>query len=65
MSHNGLRSFLAEFWRFDRRAASITLALNLLGAVLEGMVLMLLLPLAAIFSGHEGAGPANCPAFPF
>ena len=57
MSHTGLLPFLAEFWRFDRRAAVITLVLNLLGAVLEGLGLMLLLPLltlAGVFSGHEG-----------
>jgi ATP-binding cassette subfamily C protein len=56
--HTGLRPFLAEFWRFDRRAAVITLVLNLLGAVLEGLGLMLLLPLltlAGVFSGGEGS----------
>ena len=56
--HTGLRPFLAEFWRFDRRAAIITLVLNLLGAVLEGLGLMLLLPLltlAGVFSGGEGS----------
>jgi ATP-binding cassette, subfamily C, bacterial len=56
--HTGLRPFLAEFWRFDRRAAIITLVLNLLGAVLEGLGLMLLLPLltlAGVFSGGEAS----------
>ncbi|WP_295456886.1 ABC transporter ATP-binding protein [uncultured Thiodictyon sp.] len=55
----GLRPFLTEFWRFDRRAALLTLGLNLAGAVLEGLGLMLLLPLltlAGVFGGT--AGPA-------
>lgn len=54
---SGLRPFLTEFWRYDRRATLQTLALNLAGAVLEGLGLMLLLPLltlAGIFGGSEG-----------
>ena len=53
----GLRPFLAEFWRFDRQAALITLGLNLAGAALEGLGLMLLLPLltlAGVFGGTAG-----------
>ncbi len=56
----GLRPFLAEFWRFDRRAALITLGLNLAGALLEGLGLMLLLPLltlAGVLGGAPGAAP--------
>ena len=55
---NSLRPFLTTFWRYDRRAASITLLLNLLGALLEGLGLMLLLPLltlAGVFSNHEAS----------
>lgn len=54
----GLRPFLAEFWYFDPRAVLITLGLNLLGALLEGLGLMLLLPLltlAGVVSGTPGA----------
>ncbi|WP_295385077.1 ABC transporter ATP-binding protein [uncultured Thiodictyon sp.] len=52
-----LRPFLAELWRFDRRPALITLGLNLAGAALEGLGLMLLLPLltlAGVFGGTAG-----------
>lgn len=54
----GLGPFLTEFWRFDPRAVSITLGLNLLGALLEGLGIMLLLPLltlAGVVNGTPGA----------
>jgi hypothetical protein len=38
MNHpSSLRFFLAEFWRFDRRATMQTLGLNLTAALLEGL----------------------------
>lgn len=54
---SGLRPFLAEFWRFDRRATLYSLSLNLTGALLEGMGLLLLLPLlnlAGVLGAEEG-----------
>lgn len=52
----GLFPFLSEFWRFDRRATAQTLGLNLVGALLEGLGLMLLLPLlhlAGVFGASD------------
>ena len=43
-----LQAFFLEFWRFDRRAALETLALNVLAALLEGLGLLLLPPLLAL-----------------
>lgn len=54
---SSLKPFLAELWRFDRRDVLIAMGLNLAGAMLEGLGLMLLLPLltlAGVFSGDEG-----------
>lgn len=51
-----LQPFLSEFWRFDRRATAQTLGLNLAGALLEGLGLMLLLPLlhlAGVFAASD------------
>lgn len=56
-STSGVGPFLAEFWRYDRRSALLSLILNLAGAMLEGLGLMLLLPLltlAGVFGGSEG-----------
>ena len=54
---SSLKPFLAELWRFDRRDVLIAMGLNLAGAMLEGLGLMLLLPLltlAGVFSGEQG-----------
>jgi ATP-binding cassette subfamily C protein len=54
---SSLKPFLAQLWRFDRRDVLIAMGLNLAGAMLEGLGLMLLLPLltlAGVFSGEEG-----------
>ncbi len=53
-----MRDFLREFWRFDRRAALETLALSLFAAVLEGLGLLLLLPLLAL-AGVIGPAAGN------
>ena len=56
--------YLTIFWRFDRRASLISLGLNLAGALLEGIGLLMLLPLlslAGVFSGAE-AKPLPVPA---
>ena len=55
---SALRDFLREFWRFDRRAALETLALSLLAAMLEGLGLLLLLPLLAL-AGVIGPAAGN------
>lgn len=62
-SSSTLRLFLAEFWRFDRRATLITLSLNLTAALLEGLGLMLLLPLLHL-AGVFGAGDSAVPSLP-
>jgi ATP-binding cassette subfamily C protein len=54
---SSIKPFLAELWRFDRRGVLVAMGLNLAGASLEGLGLMLLLPLltlAGVFSGEEG-----------
>ncbi|MDS4057723.1 MAG: ABC transporter ATP-binding protein [Candidatus Contendobacter sp.] len=57
-----LKSFFSEFWRFDRRAVALAFGLNLMAAALEGLGLMLLLPLLDL-AGVLGAGPnAAAPA---
>lgn len=56
VTRGNLQPFLLEFWRFDRRASLQTLGLNLAGALLEGLGLMLLLPLlhlAGLFAANE------------
>ncbi len=61
MTHQttSLRPFLTEFIHFDRRATLIALLMNLAGAMVEGLGIVLLLPLltlAGVFSG-SGAPP--------
>jgi len=62
-----LRPFLAELWRFDHRALGVALCLNLTVALLEGVGLMLLLPLltlAGIFGPtKEAAAFTSAPRF--
>jgi ATP-binding cassette subfamily C protein len=51
----GLHPFFTAFWHYDRRATLKTLGLNLAGALLEGLGLILLLPLlhlAGVVSSH-------------
>lgn len=63
----GLAPFLREFWRFDRRATLVTLGLNLTGALLEGLGLMLLLPLLHLAGvlGPDAAGGSARTGLPF
>lgn len=58
VTHGKLQPFLLEFWCFDRPAALQTLGLNLAGALLEGLGLMLLLPLLHL-AGVFGASDAT------
>ena len=55
---SALRAFITEYWRFDRRAALETLALNVVSAMLEGLGLLLLLPLLTL-AGVLGPVPGT------
>ena len=59
-----LHALVTELWRFDRRSTVGLVALNLTGALLEGMGLMLLVPLlhlAGVFGGATSPFPLPLP----
>lgn len=61
----GLRGYLRTFWNFDRPAALTAMGLNLAAALLEGVGLLLLLPLlhlaGVLDSGNASSLPFKLP----